>query len=108
VQRDDSGPVPETVLDAVRLLAADGYGTSITPATTVRCAQCGHEHALGELLAERVYRFEGPSDPDEEAIVVGVRCGECGMRGTIVSAYGPAADPDVILGLSMLESRFRS
>ncbi len=102
--RDDS---PATVLDAVRLLEADGYTASITAATTVACTVCGEEHPIGDLVVERVYRFEGPSDPDEEAIVLGVRCGRCAARATIVSAYGPNADPDVILGLAMLESRFR-
>jgi hypothetical protein len=98
---------PRTVLEAVQLLEAEGYTGSITPAATVRCGACGEEHPIGDLLVERVYRFEGPSDPDEEAIVLGVRCGSCQARATIVSAYGPGADPEVILGLSMLESRFR-
>lgn len=99
---------PETVLDAVRELEAAGYtGPSFTIGHTVSCGVCGHVHEIAAVLVERVYRFEGPSDPDEEAIVLGVRCAECGARGIIVSGYGPSADPEVIQGLTMLESRFR-
>jgi hypothetical protein len=57
------------------------------------------------VLVERVYRFEGPSDPADEAIVLGVCCPKCGARGIIVSAFGPDADPEVLGAVAMLASR---
>jgi hypothetical protein len=39
-----------------------------------------------------VFRFEGVSDPGDEAIVLGVECPQCGDRGIIVSAFGVDAD----------------
>ena len=45
---------------------------------------------------DHVYRYEGPSDPDEEAIVLALSCPVCGAKGTLVSGYGPATDPDDI------------
>jgi hypothetical protein len=56
----------------------------------------------------RVYRFEGPSDPDEEAVVYGLRCPLCGAGGTLVSTFGPGADPELADRLVMLDARFQS
>ena len=101
-------PAPDTVTDAVNILRAEGYADEQLHVTeaSVDCAACGASHAIDAVLVERVYRFEGPSDPADEAIVLGVRCGTCGARGIIVSAFGPDADPDVLGAVSMLATRF--
>ena len=98
---------PETVTDAVALLRAEGYDDDSMAITgdSIECRVCGRSHSIDVALVERVFRFEGPSDPADEAIVLGVRCGECGARGIIVSAYGPDADPDVLGAVEMLASR---
>ena len=43
-----------------------------------------------------VFRFEGPTDPADEAIVLGVECPRCGYRATVVSAFGPDADQGLV------------
>jgi hypothetical protein len=84
----------ETVLDAVRELEAHGYtGDLVVDAAGVRCGACGAQHEPEHLVVTHTYRFEGASDPDDEAIVFGVACPVCEARGIIVSAYGPGADP---------------
>ena len=103
----DDHAAPDTVTDAVALLRAAGYtddGVDVT-GRSVDCRACGTSHPLEQAQVERVYRFEGPSDPADEAIVLGVRCGACGARGIIVSAFGPDADPDVLGAVAMLASR---
>jgi len=94
---------PETVTEALDLLEAEGYraDVEVTP-EGVRWSTCGHRHPGGEAIVEHVFRFEGESDPADEAIVFGLRCPTCGQRGTLVSAYGPDADPAVIDHLVML------
>ncbi|HEV2309422.1 MAG TPA: phosphoribosylpyrophosphate synthetase [Acidimicrobiia bacterium] len=85
---------PATVLDALRVLAADGYDASFSLVEDgVRCSVCASAHPMERLRAARVYRFEGPSDPDEEAAVYALECPRCGAKGVLVSTYGPAADP---------------
>jgi hypothetical protein len=42
------------------------------------------------------------TDPADEAIVLGVECAACGVRGIVVSAYGPDADPQLIALLDRL------
>ena len=65
-------------------------------------------HGADRGLVERVDRFEGASDPDDEAILLGLRCPECGALGTFTSGYGPSADPIIVDQLVMLDTRFRS
>jgi hypothetical protein len=85
---------PATVLDALRVLAADGYDTSFSLVHGgVRCPVCSADHPMERIGAVRVYRFEGPSDPDEEAAVYALQCPRCGAKGALVSSYGAGADP---------------
>lgn len=94
---------PDTVTDALRILAADGYTADFNLADgALHCPACHGEHPLQHAVAERVYRFEGPSDPADEAIVLGVRCQRCGALGSIVSAFGPDADPETLKNLALV------
>ena len=40
------------------------------------------------------YRFEGASNPDDESVVFGLHDPRTGIRGVLISAYGPAASAD--------------
>ena len=95
-----SGPEPDTVTEAVALLRAEGYTADYELVDGVlradlESASC----AIDQAQVERLYRFEGPSDPGDEAIVIGVHCASCGRRGVLVSAFGPEADPAVFAHL---------
>lgn len=54
----------------------------------------GVAHAPEELVVEEVVRFEGTSDPEDEAILFALRTRDDAVRGTFVTAYGTSADPD--------------
>lgn len=85
--------VPATVTEAVQSLQARGFDDRCRlESQGVRCAGCGHICEAGKLEITDVYRFEGPSDPGDEAIVLGVQCPACGLRGIVVSAFGADAD----------------
>lgn len=99
---------PRTVLDAVNLLEAEGFGASFSIARDgVHCSACGSDHMADAAEVLRVFRFEGPSDPDEEAVVYALQCPVCGAKGSLVSGFGPGADPDIADRLVMLDERFR-
>ncbi|MGD9798542.1 MAG: phosphoribosylpyrophosphate synthetase [Acidimicrobiia bacterium] len=92
---------PETVTEALALLAADGYTEDFNlVGTSASCPRCAATHELDHAAIERLYRFEGPSDPADEAIVLGLDCPACGGRGVLVSAFGPDADPEVLARLA--------
>ena len=100
---------PTTVLDAVNALAAEGFGPwFFFRDGALHCTASGGHHQIVRAQVVRVYRFEGPSDPDEEAVVYGLRCPVCDATGTLVSSFGARADPALTDHLVMLDERFRT
>jgi len=97
---------PDTVTEAVQQLAAEGYGASITLRDGLlhfgpdegRCA-------VTDAVVEHMFRYEGDSDPGDEMVVFAIRDRGDGLRGTLVSGYGPSAEPDVFEHVSYLASR---
>jgi hypothetical protein len=95
---------PETVTEAVELLASRGYSSDFRFADrSIECRVCGRAHAPVDVAVGDLFRFEGPSDPADEAIVIALECPHCGAKGVLVSAYGPDADA----GLMELEEVLR-
>jgi hypothetical protein len=52
--------------------------------------ECLNPH---EFEIMEVYRFEGETNPSDEAVVYAVESKDGTMKGTIVNAYGIYADP---------------
>ena len=99
---------PTTVTDAVVSLAAEGYGDDLRlDGSVLHCNVCGTTHPADAAVVERVLRFEGPSDPADEAIVLGLRCPHCGAQGSLVSAFGPDADPELAQAFVYLAAKAR-
>jgi hypothetical protein len=95
----------DTVTEAIALLEADGYRTDFSFTDgTIRCTACDVAHRPPQLLVRRTFRFEGDTDPGDEAIVLGIECPACGMRGVVVSAFGPDASPEFIELLTHLDN----
>jgi hypothetical protein len=98
---------PDTVTEAIELLRDEGYtadfalrdGSLCTDGDSALCT-------AGEAVVERLFRFEGPSDPGDEMIVFGLRDPGSGVRGTLASGYGPAADPELREHLTGMRRRF--
>jgi hypothetical protein len=100
---------PDTVTDALALLRAEGYTFDFELidgqlSTGADCPACSPESAV----VERVYRFEGDSDPGDEMIVFGLHDPASDRRGTMAAGFGPAADPERTEHLRGLASRFTS
>lgn len=61
----------------------------------------------GEFEITEVYRFEGESNPADEAVVYALESKDGKMKGAFVSAYGTYADPmsdEMIKKISMHRS----
>ncbi len=90
--------------EAIALLETDGYRGDFSFADgTVQCHGCGLPHQPTQLIVRHTFRFEGDTDPGDEAIVLGVECPVCGIRGIVVSAFGPDASPEFIALLNHLD-----
>lgn len=97
---------PDTVTDAIRGLKAEGYTADFELLDgAIRWETRRFECAIADAQVERLFRFEGPSDPGDEMVVFGLLDPATGTRGTLASAFGPAADPDVLDHLIGLTSR---
>jgi len=89
-----SATSPNGPAEAVRLLRDEGFGDSIEiSADGIWCSGCNRMHPPTGIVQQRIFRFEGASNPEDMSIVVGLRCSVCGRTGIVVSAFGPDADP---------------
>ncbi len=80
--------------EALVLLRNEGYEADYELVdgdlrSDAECAAC----AVSDVVVERIYRFEGPSDPGDEMIVFALHDPATGIRGTFASAFGINADP---------------
>jgi hypothetical protein len=97
---------PDTVTEVIAALQAAGYRSGFDiRAGKLWCDNCGEPHETAAAVIERVERFEGQSDPDDEAIVFAMVCPRCGGRGTLVAGYGPTADPESLDVVALLIDR---
>lgn len=82
-------------------LAAEGMRASfaVLPGGRLACSICRVRSTATGVTVLEVRRLEGASDPDAEAIVLGLRCPSCGVQGGAVLGFGPTAsaeDQDVL------------
>ena len=83
----------ETLSQAVERLTAAGYQDDFRAERAgLRAVGTGCMHEPESLVIEEVVRFEGPSDPQDEAMLFALRCETHGTKGTYVVAYGPDVD----------------
>lgn len=99
---------PETVVDALQLLKAEGYEIEFDLVDGALQCDVDDQHCpAGDAVVERLYRFEGPSDPGDEMVVFGLRDPISGRRGVLASGFGPAADPEILDHLVGMSTRFQ-
>ena len=97
---------PDTVTDAIAHLRRTGYEADFDLVDGHLRADGGHRTCpVADADVEQLFRFEGPSDPGDEMVVLGLLDPVSGLRGVLVSGFGPSADPDVFEHLSGLTSR---
>lgn len=79
--------------DALRRLEAAGYGEQLRASGGLLICLGAQVTGLpGDFHVDEVVRFEGASDPDDEAAVFALTHVPTGTRGTYVVAYGPDMD----------------
>jgi hypothetical protein len=95
---------PDTVTEAVAFLTNEGYHSALQHLAD----EPTDRFRPGGLRVDYTFRFEGPTDPSDAAIVMGVSWPETGRKAVIVSAYGPTADSDEAALLTALAAHQRS
>ena len=84
----------ETLSEAIDRLRSAGFREDFhaTP-LGLRAATTGVTYEPESLAIHEVVRFEGLTDPADEAILFALCCAADDVKGTYVTAYGPAIDP---------------
>ncbi len=99
----------ETLAEALDRLTSAGFREDFHATTKgLRATGSGRTYAPESLEITDVVRFEGPSDPADEAILFALRCGADGVEGTYVVPYGPAMGPRDAEMVSRLEGLRRT
>ncbi len=84
----------DTVVKALDGLKERGYTTDFNIAfDKLICSQTNVCLNPDEFEITEVYRFEGETNPSDEAVVYGVESKSTNMKGVLVNAYGVYADP---------------
>jgi hypothetical protein len=91
---------PDTLSTVLQWLTNAGYTEDLAVAGNgLRATPSGHRFAPAELIIAAVYRFEGQTDPGDEAILFALETPEGAPVGTLAAPYGPmgsAEDEDVM------------
>jgi hypothetical protein len=89
-------PSPETVTEALEFLASEGYVDEVRVRPTgLECDDKAGVQPAKDAIVDYTFRFEGLTDPGDEAIVMGIRCPTWGTKAVLVSAFGLDMDPEV-------------
>lgn len=79
-----------TVLEAIQNLRNEGYEVDFN--LEENCLTCsGNSYTVNDFEIEQVYRYEGETNPSDEATVYGIASKD-GLKGILVTAYGAYAD----------------
>ena len=96
----------ETMLEAIRRLRDADYQLDLVAVGggRLRCGTCRMIFDAKEAVVEEIVRFEGISNPDDQAILSALLT-PCGHRGLFSSAYGVYASRNDVEVLQALASR---
>ncbi len=84
----------ETIAEAINRLSAAGYTDDFrAEAGGLRAVNARCLHAPETFAVDEIVRFEGMTDPADEAIVFALRCKLHGTRGTYTTPYGANMAP---------------
>lgn len=85
----------KTLATCLNKLVLDGFDEDFKVTTDgLYAAKAGRVYQPEQVKIVDFYRFEGASDPSDNAIVYAIRAHD-GVQGTLTDAYGPYSDPQL-------------
>lgn len=70
----------------------------------VVCRQTNEKLAPEDFQIDKVYRFEGASNPDDQAILYAISSPSFQLKGTLVNGYGISSDENTAKLIALLET----
>ncbi len=94
----------ETLSEAMARLVDAGYSECYAPVDgALACARSGALHDPSAMSVTEIVRFEGVSNPDDQAILYALDAGD-GHRGLYAAAYGATSSAEDVAVLRALPS----
>ena len=83
----------ETVTDAINALKKQGYTEDLNlKENSIEDNKGRHKLSPADFKIDKFFRFEGDSEPDEEAIVYAISSEKYNLKGVLVNAFGIYSD----------------
>ena len=82
-----------TLVDAINGLKALGYTEDFNlKEDHIACSNSKHQLSPDDFKVDNVFRFEGESDPEDQAVLYAISSEKYNLKGTLVNAYGIYSD----------------
>lgn len=82
-----------TLVEILEKLKSEGYTTDFNLRhNCLECAENSLQVHPEDFAVDRTFRFEGDSNPEDEAVVYAISSEKHGLKGTLVNSYGTYAD----------------
>jgi len=98
----------KTLSEVIEVLRARGYTEDFNLLEeNISYKKGGEKVDLNDIIIDKIYRFTGPNDLDDEAILYAMRNLKDGAKGVFVNGYGTYTDPGanaVISKISIAEN----
>lgn len=98
----------ETLSEAMTRLVKDGYTEDVSADDdgTLLCSGCRSVCDPADINIDEVVRFEGASDPDDQAMLFALDCGA--HKGLYAVAFGPETPANDVIAVRALEQHGRT
>jgi len=100
-------PYLKSMVACLSKVVDDGYNEDFRATKTGLHAVSTHKlYSPDQIKVVNFFRFEGFSDPDDNAILYVIETND-GVKGTLIDAYGPYADPLVYNFIINMEAKHK-
>ena len=95
-----------TLVDTLNALKQEGYTLDFNvKKECLVCANSNDQLSPEDFAIDRVFRFEGASNPDDQAILYAISSEKFNVKGVLVNGYGISADNDTDAIIGKLKTR---
>lgn len=97
--KESFGTLSETINGLIKL----GYNHDFN--VQEECIVCHHANVKlspSEFQIEKVYRFEGESNPDDQSVLYVISSPKFNIKGTLVNGYGISSDQETSKAIEKL------
>lgn len=90
---NDNIGIMTTLSEVINHLKEKGYTTDLNlKPNYLKCEGDSQKLFPGEFIVDKHYRFEGESNPDDEAIVFAISSVKHNLKGVLINGYGISSE----------------